>query len=129
MVTITRRDVIEKYILFKSSKTFEEVVTCFKNEHEENYEICMDAKEISLFKNHFMVRWKKAHKMKERFINKNKEWLSAKLPLIKRSERIGPQENPSNFHVNEGDSPQINPSNFLVNEGERSKRRKTQHLR
>ena len=69
MVVIRRQIILEKYIEQKYENTFEDIVHAVISEHQKEFKHnkILTSNDIKLLKNKFKDRWKKAHKMKDRF--------------------------------------------------------------
>lgn len=141
MNTITRRNIVERYIEARHSKSFEEVVDTVLSQHQViyNHKTTLPPPVISTLKSEFKKRWKRAYGMKDRFYKNYSDWLEKELKLGVNAEEENEDEEEEEREgrrvlcggascSDAGTSRGRSPVDF-ENGSDRTKRRKTQDIR
>lgn len=79
MATLTRKDVLLKYLSLKDAQIFEQAVKKVVVEHHEMFKHKRNIKEteISILKHEFWKRWRKVQRATPTFMTKNEEWMKS----------------------------------------------------
>lgn len=83
MAVIARSVLLDKYMSRRDCHSFEEAISSVISEHQilHHHTKTLTRTAISILKNDFKTRWRKAHYVRARFQEKNSAWLSKELKL------------------------------------------------
>lgn len=132
MHAIRREDIVTEYLNNITSTTLQRTITQVIRNHQQTHGHSKDIpenKKQSLIKD-FNERWRKSHRTRNAFLNKNKKWLTTEIPLQNTNNEesdvdepfVADDEAPKNCDLGKPISPFPECSDI-------SKRRKTKHIR